>query len=355
MPRVGATDDQKREEERAVLAHLIKRMVAAKVPPSIPLLPGRDRSVEVPPILLEGGALAGLAAELLGVSSDVREGQPVGSKTRAPLSEDSFLNWWRREFEECCKPGDAAAFRELAAKKYGLDVPEVRALRGQECGRSTPAVRPRSENDVQSPSRRIRPRGHASPLASLPSMLTEAAAAVRTRGFLAHDALCTNVAMHLEQMSDLTQLGSRLSAEQLAQLLQGFADAGGSVAEVAKHLPTDARAQLVSALLQDEQTRRALQGSGAGARAEAPSEALAVATAAVLALDREERLQVLDALGEELMSKEVRAAPLLRHCPTSLLSRRCQRRACRQRALHLDRRRGSRTATPSASASASPR
>ena len=72
MPRVGATDDQKREEERAVLAHLIKRMVAAKVPPSIPLLPGRDRSVEVPPILLEGGALAGLAAELLGVSSDVR-------------------------------------------------------------------------------------------------------------------------------------------------------------------------------------------------------------------------------------------------------------------------------------------
>ena len=172
-----------------MLQLLIDRMVAAKVPPSIPWLPGLGRT-DVPAILCEGGALAGLEADFLAAQSDVRSRQLVGTKPRAPLGAAKFTAWWRAEFEERCKPGDAEAFRCLAAE-HGLEVPELRALRGRACGESGKRARQQlSENaPMRSPPRPE--QSAASPLASLPSAPRQAAAASRTRGAVERRAECT--------------------------------------------------------------------------------------------------------------------------------------------------------------------
>jgi hypothetical protein len=100
-------------------------------------------------------------------------------------------------------------------------------------------------------------------------------------------------------MGDLQELGARLSAEQLAGLFEGFEQAGGSIAGLVTCLNTKLCAQMLHALEQDYEARQSSSDAP-------PTQALAVATAAVVALKREDQLLVLDALGEELMSTQAR-------------------------------------------------
>ena len=96
MPPLSVSEPQKHEEKTAVLQRLSDWMVAARVPPSIPWLPGLGRT-DVPAILCEGGALAGLETDLLAAQSNVRSLQLVGTEPRAPLAGSS------RILKECPK------------------------------------------------------------------------------------------------------------------------------------------------------------------------------------------------------------------------------------------------------------
>lgn len=164
-------------ELMAVLTCLITMYVEHGVPPSIPELAGNGRT-ETHAIFQRPGrdGATSWVHLLMGASAEAR-----ALNGEEALSEATFLGKLLGDLKKRSPPGDAAAFRDMAAE-YGLTVPEVRVTRRNDCGGNSRATALMENAPVQSPPRPPRAKGSASPLASLPSAPTQAAAASRTRG-----------------------------------------------------------------------------------------------------------------------------------------------------------------------------
>ena len=188
-------------------------------------------------------------------------------------------------------------------------MPELRSLRGQACGESGKRARQRlAENaPMQSPPRPFRAQSAASPLASLPSAPTQAAAASRTRGAVERGTLQAAALPCLREMglAGLAELGADLTSEQLAALLTGHSAIEGRAAALVTALQVPTRVLLADATLADEATLAAMVKGYGGDTPEArlASRNLEVARAAVEGLSEGEQLSLLDTLGERLMGQ----------------------------------------------------
>jgi hypothetical protein len=295
-----------RAELMAVLTSLITMYVAHGVPPSIPDLVGNGRTETHGIFQRPGGDGATpwgveLRKALISASAEAR-----ALKGEEPLAEATFLGKVLGELKKRSPAGDAAAFRNLAAE-YGLHVPEVRVTRRNDCGGQSRAAALSENAPVQSPSRPARGKGPASPLGSLPSAPTQAAAASRTRNAVERGALQAAALPCLRDMglAGLAELGAELTSEQLAALLAGHTGTEGRAAALVTALPVPLRVQLAEATLADEATLASMvKGYGGDMpAARLATRNLAVAQAAVEGLSQSDQLRLLDVLGEQLMGQ----------------------------------------------------
>ena len=321
----GATDVQKQEEEKALIAYLIERLASERKEQCLPYLPGRGRTDLSE--LCDGEWGESIVLGLITAANACRteQGRGLLSNSEGLMRSAAF-----KALELACNPGDTLSFRRRA-EEYGLATSEVRGLRGNSghlrdkentqhasspAPKSTPPGSP-AVRGVLSP-RPAAPSPQQSPITNIYKHQKTRAATDVAQAREARQPQVHSLLSGLRQPADpllLHEVGERLRPAEMAQLLNGHAAGkqGTSLEPLVAQLDEKVRLKLAltamsdasivrQALKQALSTRSAAKASGVAASSVAP-----LVSTALLDLAEDEQLDVLDTLGELLMSKVWRA------------------------------------------------